>query len=374
MNDSIPKSISKYRIDGVLGQGAMGLVYFGFDESIERKVAIKTISISSKCETQKDEYRQRFEQEAKALAKCTHPNIVTILEFGHADNMAYMVLEYISGSNLNDIINQPKGMGLMQVMSYFTQLLKALHAAHSSNIIHRDIKPENVLLVKNKIIKLTDFGIAKSHLDDNLTQIGITMGTPRYMAPEQLFGTDEIGPYTDIYCLFVMLFEMLGTVRNRENYDFTRLKTLPQMAKHNKLNSNTMIPACMIDFIDKGLKTSYLDRYQTVVEVVNDLKSILQTLKNLRTNTSHSTGQNNSQKQHASIISGNNFELDFELDSEQFESLRQDLSHIIGAMSDFIITDAMGKSRNYDQFVMHIAQSIEHNTLREEFVDKWRKF
>lgn len=371
---TMPKSISKYRIDGVLGQGAMGLVYLGFDESIERKVAIKTISINSKSQTLNNEYGQRFEQEAKALAKCTHPNIVTILEFGYIDNMAYMVLEYVSGTNLNDVIMQTKGMGLMQVMSYFTQLLKALHAAHSSGIIHRDIKPENVLLIDGKFIKLSDFGIAKSNLDDNLTHIGMTMGTPRYMAPEQLFGTDEIGPYTDIYCLFVLLYEMLGTVNNKSNYDFVHLNTLPQMAKHNKLNSQTMIPSSMMEFIDKGLKTSYLDRFQSVSEVVAELKPILNTLKHLRTHAVIDDEKNKTQREHVSIISANHPKMSFELSSEEFEGLRKELTHIIGPMSDFVITDAMGKNSSYDQFIKHIADTIEHSALKEEFLDNWRIF
>ncbi|MBL4774334.1 MAG: serine/threonine protein kinase [Alcanivoracaceae bacterium] len=379
MTAVIPKYISKYRIDGVLGQGAMGIVYLGFDESIERKVAIKTIAISSNNESLINEYTQRFEQEAKALAKCTHPNIVTILEFGHEDKLIYMVLEYISGMNLDQFIKQTKTMGLMQVLSYFTQLLKALHAAHRRGIIHRDIKPENVLMVNHKTIKLTDFGIAKLKLNDKLTQLGMTLGTPRYMAPEQLFGNDEIGEFTDIYSLFVLLYEMLGTVKNQEHYDFVKFKTLPQIAKHNKLNNCTMIPSCMLDFIDKGLKVSYLDRFQTITSVIDQLKPILNTLNKIRSNiTQDHDNYRQKNKQNSMIsgstISGSSLEFELELNNDQFDQLREYLSELIGPMSDFIITDAIKHNKNYDDFIMSIAEKIAHNNARENFIDTWRKY
>jgi len=376
MKKNTPQSISQYKIIKEIGKGAMGTVFLGIDESIERYVAIKTISIDSKSETLNKEYLRRFVQEAKALAKCTHPNIVTILEFGKENNMAFMVLEYINGPDLSQILNSKKGISLMLVVSFFTQLLKALSAAHKSKIIHRDIKPENILITKKRQIKLTDFGIAKSDNNDSLTQIGMTIGTPKYMAPEQLFSNDEIGTYTDIYSLFVLLYEMLGHVNDQNKYDFISLPTIPQMAKHNNFNPNTKVPACMVNFIDKGLKTTILDRYQNVAEVVQDLKPMLVTFK--KKNNDKDEVSDNLTQNNESIITNKNLEL--EIDESKFNGIREQLSEMIGPISDLVITKSLkttaSKSDNklkYDKFILTISDHIDNSELKEMFINNWRE-
>ncbi|WP_395374771.1 serine/threonine protein kinase [Marinicella sp. W31] len=377
MTDARPERISKYRIDGVLGQGAMGIVYLGFDESIERKVAIKTISIDSKDEKMAAEYTQRFNEEAKALAKCTHPNIVTILEFGHDEEKAYIVMEFVDGLNLGQLLNRTKGLSLMRVMNYFTQLLKALHTAHAHNIVHRDIKPDNVLLVNNKTVKLTDFGIAKSTVNDGLTQIGMTVGTPRYMAPEQLYGSEDIGPHTDVYCLFVLLYEMLAHVHDGKHYNITKIPTIPQLAKHNKFDFNTMVPECMVEFISKGLKVAHVDRYASVAEVVKALKPILQTLKKLAENHQEQSESGTSAAQ--AVVSGISTqgtvitqpEDELVIDEDQFNAIRNDLSELMGPMADYMITQALKYSRQHNAFIHSLAEKIENDEARQQFAARW---
>jgi serine/threonine-protein kinase len=380
MKTFAPTSISKYKIIKEIGQGAMGTVYLGIDESIDRRVAIKTISIDSKNQDLNEEYAQRFVLEAKALAKCTHPNIVTILEFGKEAQMAFMVLEYIDGPDLSQVFKNKKGMSLMLALSFFTQLIKALNTSHKSQIIHRDIKPENVLIFNKKQVKLTDFGIAKVNNSEDLTQIGMTIGTPKYMAPEQLFSHEEIGPYTDIYSLFVLLYEMLACINDQWKYDFVEMPTIPQMAKHNNFNPHTKVPSCMVDFIDKGLKTSILDRYQSVAEVINDLKPILNKFKNINSENSKDTNPTlNLTQNHKSIITNKNLEL--EIDTEKFNAIRDDLSEIIGPMSDLVITKSLQKTSTktdnkakYDKLITSIAEHIDNTELKEEFLNKWREY
>jgi serine/threonine-protein kinase len=380
MNTSAPKIISKYKIIKEIGKGAMGTVFLGIDESIDRYVAIKTISIGSKSQDLNEEYAQRFVLEAKALAKCTHPNIVTILEFGQEENMAFMVLEYINGPDLSQVILNKKGMSLMLALSFFTQLLKALNASHKSHIIHRDIKPENVLILNKRQIKLTDFGIAKSNNSDNLTQIGMTIGTPKYMAPEQLFSHEEIGPYTDIYSLFVLFYEMLASINDQWKYDFVEMPTIPQMAKHNNFNPNTRVPSCMVNFIDKGLKTAILDRYQSVSEVIHDLKPLLEKFKNKNSKSLKEVNPTlNLTQNHKSIITNKNLEL--EIDSDKFNSIRNDLSEIIGPISDLVITKSLQKTTTktdnktkYDKLITSIAEHIDNTELKEEFLNTWREY
>ena len=279
MTHQVPEQISKYRIKGVLGQGAMGIVYLGHDEQIDRQVAIKTIAAEAKSAAADADFVARFVQEAKLLAKCNHPNIVTILDFGQQGQMAYMVMEYIKGPSLKDLLKKQRKIPLLKVMSMFVQLLKALHVAHRNGIIHRDLKPENVLLESGKVLKLTDFGIAKSSENQNMTQIGVAVGTPRYMAPEQMFGTDEVGAYTDVYSLFVMLYELMGHVKAIEMYDGAVLPQLNQMAKHNQFNSKTLIPVVLHEFMLKGLSVGYKDRFTSVAEVVSALKPLMNALK-----------------------------------------------------------------------------------------------
>ena len=380
MNPPVPKKISKYRIIKTLGQGAMGTVYLGIDDSIERYVAIKTVSIDTNSKKLFNEYAQRFVDEAKALAKCTHPNIVTILEFGQEKQMAFMVLEYVNGPDLSQIIAHTNGITLMQALSFLTQLLKALNTTHKHSIIHRDIKPENILILNKKTVKLTDFGIAKNTNKNHLTQIGMTLGTPKYMAPEQLFNNEEIGPYTDIYSLFVLFYEMLGVVKNKEFYNFVKLPTIPQMAKHNNFDRNTKVPLCMLKFIDKGLKTSIMDRYQTVTEVIMDLKPILIEIKSLNNHSDNSPDTKTTLTQNSSsIITNSSFEL--EIDEDKFNEIRYDLAKIIGPISDLIITKSLQKTAiksdiktKFDKLITSIAEHIEKNDLKENFLNKWREY
>ncbi len=371
MNQPLPQTISKYRIKKVLGQGAMGIVYLGYDEQIERQVAIKTIAFDDPTKPVNQDLADRFLNEAKLLAKCTHPNIVTILEFGQQDHMAYMVMEYIRGQSLKDLLKKRQGLPLMTVMSMFVQLLKALHKAHNNDIIHRDLKPENILLADKNTLKLTDFGIAKSDESEMMTQIGVTVGTPKYMAPEQMYGSDEMGPYTDIYSLFVILYELMAHVSDAGKYEMGPLPTLSQLAKHNKFDPETRIPLDMHAFVCKGLSVSHLDRFESAAEVVRDLKPLLSQLKGqkIQQNTDdedETTGFFTTGTVVTQSTDG------WAIDDQQFEQMRLHLSDLMGPVADFILTHALKKSHSHDQFIMQIAEKLDNQTVRETFIDRWR--
>ncbi len=368
-----PKKISKYHIKGVLGQGAMGVVYLGFDEQIERKVAIKTVAFdASNDHNTEHDLADRFVQEAKLLAKCTHPNIVTILDFGQQDNVAYMVMEYIQGLSLKDLLKKNHSLPLMLVMAWFIQLLKALHVAHQNGIIHRDLKPENILLVNNKTIKLTDFGIAKSEDNSTLTQVGVAIGTPKYMSPEQIFGSAEIGPSSDIYSLFVILFELLGHVTDYDKYLIQPFSAVTQLAKHNKFDEDTLVPLIMDEFILQGLSLSHLDRFESVPDVVTAFKPILQQLKSQATqqNTQPSDDETSGFFTTGTVVTHN--ANDWIVDDQKFTAMRDHLSELMGPMADFILTNALKHAQSEDQFIMQIAEKIDNQTIREDFIDHWR--
>ena len=370
MSDNTPTQISKYQIKGTLGQGAMGVVYLGYDQQIDREVAIKTIAASV---SHAEDFVARFEQEAKLLAKCNHPNIVTILEYGQQDQLAFMVMEYIKGPSLKAVLQRSKKLPLMKVMSLFVQLLKALHAAHSSGIIHRDLKPENILLEQGKTLKLTDFGIAKSDEQNHMTQIGVAVGTPKYMAPEQMFGSDEIGPYTDIYSLFVILYELMAHVADVESFDAAPLPQQNQLAKHNKFNDQTLIPVALHSLMLKGLNVGFQDRFEDVPAVVKALKPVLNQLRQMQgqpTNAAQAEDETSGFFTTGTVVTQS--VNDWNLDDQLFNDIRDHLADLIGPMADFILTHALKQSQSQDQFIMHIAEKLDNQSIRESFIDRWR--
>jgi serine/threonine protein kinase len=198
--------IGRYEILDEVGQGAMGTVYRAHDPLIERMVAIKTVSIAQ-LQQEGADAESRFLREAQSAGRLSHPNIVTIYDVGEADGLAYIAMEYLSGTTLRDIMNKG-AMPLDLVLDTTTQMAEALAFAHEHGVIHRDIKPANVIVTgKRGQIKLTDFGIA--HLTNSgHTLAGQMLGSPRYMSPEQAMG-HEVDGRSDIFSLGAVLHEML---------------------------------------------------------------------------------------------------------------------------------------------------------------------
>jgi serine/threonine-protein kinase len=198
--------IGRYEILDEIGQGAMGTVYRARDPLIERTVAIKTVSIEQ-LQQEGADAESRFLREAQSAGRLSHPNIVTIYDVGEADGLAYIAMEYLSGTTLRDLMNR-RPMPLELALETATQMAEAMAFAHEHGVIHRDIKPSNVVVTgKRGRIKLTDFGIA--HLiNSEHTQTGQMLGSPRYMSPEQAMGR-EIDGRSDIFSLGAVLYEMI---------------------------------------------------------------------------------------------------------------------------------------------------------------------
>ncbi|MCK5120405.1 MAG: serine/threonine protein kinase, partial [Methylococcales bacterium] len=202
-----PKKIDKYSIHSVLGHGAMGVVYKGYDKEIDRHVAIKVLHPHLLSGEMGDELEQRFKNEVKAAAKCLHPNIVTIFDCGVSNGSPYMVMEYVQGIDLREILKSQQKFSLAQTIGMTCNVLDALYAAHEMGIVHRDIKPANILLLDTGVVKVTDFGVARIDSSD-LTQIGDVIGTPSYMSPEAKAGA-LVDNRSDLYSAALVLFELL---------------------------------------------------------------------------------------------------------------------------------------------------------------------
>ena len=202
-----PEKIGKYRIDGVLGKGAMGVVYKGFDPGIERTVAIKTVRKDLVDPDLAVQVMARFKNEAKAAGRLLHPNIVSVYEYGEDDANAFIAMEYVDGTGLREYLNRKATFDLGQIVAIVSQVLEALDFAHERGVVHRDVKPANLILTASGAVKVADFGIARIDTS-NLTNAGMVMGTPSYMSPEQCQGKD-IDRRSDLFSTGVVLYELL---------------------------------------------------------------------------------------------------------------------------------------------------------------------
>lgn len=205
------EKIGKYRIDGKLGSGAMGVVYRAYDDNIARVVALKTIRVELLDGHSGAELVARFRNEAQASGRLVHPNIVAVYDYGEADGVTYIAMEYVDGRPLNDFLTADVPMDLSACVACMSQLLAALDYAHARGVVHRDIKPANLLITPTAQVKITDFGVAKIE-SSTLTQVGDVIGTPSYMSPEQFRG-ERVDGRSDIFAAGILLYQMLTGAR-----------------------------------------------------------------------------------------------------------------------------------------------------------------
>ena len=200
----IGKTISHYKILEKLGEGGMGVVYKAHDTDLDREVALKFLSGSV---ASRPEQRERFKTEARAAAALSEPGIATIHAIEEADDQAFIVMEYVDGRNLRELVNDGP-LALDQVIDIARQAAQALATAHERGIVHRDIKSANIMLDSAGRVKVMDFGLARAAGATRITKTGATMGTPAYMSPEQVQGAD-VDARTDLWSLGVVLYETL---------------------------------------------------------------------------------------------------------------------------------------------------------------------
>lgn len=209
MDNSATKRLGRYEVLGELGRGAMGVVYKARDPQIDRIVAVKTVCLRGEEPEAEEEFRHRFLNEAKAAGRLHHPGIVSVFDVGEdaETHNPYIVLEYVAGEALNKILAREKKLALPRALGLAEEIAEALGYAHEQGVTHRDIKPGNILITQDGHAKIADFGIAKLNLA-HFTIPGRVLGTPAYMAPEQLTGEGCDGR-SDLFSLGVILYAMV---------------------------------------------------------------------------------------------------------------------------------------------------------------------
>src|SRR3989339_589034 len=272
-------TLGRYQIVKELGRGAMGTVYLGKDPKINRQVAIKTVRFDDDIdETSMKAAKERFFREAESAGGLNHPNIIKIYDAGEDNEVSYIAMELLDGEDLKKYTDPANLLPIPTVLDYMIKIADALDFAHQQGVVHRDIKPANIMLLKDKTLRLTDFGIARITASSK-TQTGTVLGTPSYMSPEQLSGKKVDGK-SDLFSLGVVLYELLTGSKPFEGESIAELMfKIANEKQPDPKTKNPNIPDCAVKVIDKALDKNPEARYQRGSEIVKDLQECLKSLQ-----------------------------------------------------------------------------------------------
>ena len=273
MLNLVGKTLGRYKIVDMIGEGGMAKVYKAFDDRLERHVAVKVI-LSTYLGS--PELYKRFEREAKALAQLSHPNIVNIHDYGEQDSMPYLVMEYLAGGTLKEMLGEP--FSYEEAVKLVLPIARALSYAHDRDFIHRDIKPANILLTEVGQPMLSDFGIAKKLVGDSIptmTKSGLGLGTPDYMAPEQGL-SKKVDCRVDIYALGIVFFELI--TGKKPYYAKTPMAVVLKHVREPFPNPSDFVhdlPGAVERIILKAAEKQPGDRYQDMETFSSALEELI---------------------------------------------------------------------------------------------------
>ncbi len=271
--------LGRYEIISELGKGGMGTVYLGRDPKINRQVAIKTMALSQEFEPDElEEVKAKFFHEAEIAGMLNHPNIVTIFDAGDEYDLAYIAMEFLDGVDLVSYTKKGKLLPVTTTLKIIAKVAEALRYAHAHGVIHRDIKPANIMILKNKSVKVTDFGIA--HINESSKKrSGTVLGTPSYMSPEQLSGK-QLDGRSDLFSLGVMLYELVSSVRPFRAASISKLMFKIAKQPHTDVRQhNADVPECVSRLIDHLLTKKADQRIESADAVLARIAACLSELK-----------------------------------------------------------------------------------------------
>ena len=269
-DSSFPKQIDRYELVERIGAGGMGTIFKGFDTKLKRQVAVKIISDRVKDPSVKATIRERFFNEARAAGGLSHPNLVQVYDFNEADGVAFIVMEYIEGETLDELIKSKGPLNVDELVRIGKELASALAFAHKKGIVHRDIKPSNVIIeASSGLAKILDFGIAKFVNEDEmkLTSTGMVLGSTHYLSPEHIVGKNLDGR-SDIFCLGTLLYEAAtGILPFRGQNSSTILYKIVHFDPQPPAELRQGLSPLVSNTIMKCLKKSIQERYQRCEEL-----------------------------------------------------------------------------------------------------------
>ena len=291
------KKFGRYEIVAELGRGAMGIVYKARDPQIDRLVAVKTILLHGQDPEKEDEFRQRFLREAQAAGRLQHPGLVTIYDAGEEEEThdPYIVLEFVNGESLNKLLAREKKVPFTRALQLAEEIAEALEYAHNQGVVHRDIKPGNILINEEGGAKIADFGIAQLNIA-SFTLPGQVLGTPAYMAPEQLSG-EGVDGRSDIFSVGVLLYAMVTGLSPFHGNSATTVCF--KVVNRDPIPASTLelhLPRELDAVISRAMAKDPAQRYQRAAELAQDIHRLRTTEFASRTGTANLSAINQAYK------------------------------------------------------------------------------
>src|SRR5580704_559549 len=351
------RSIGRYRIEALLGTGAMGEVYRAHDPAIDRLVAIKVVRPELVAGSGGEQLLERFRREARAAGRRFHPNIVAIWDFGDDNGTPFLVMELVDGQSLDQLIKSCGSFEPRRSVAIVTQVLSALGFAHASGIVHRDIKPSNIMVLPGDQVKVADFGIARLEASE-FTIVGDLLGTPAYMAPEQLSG-GSIDHRTDLFATGVILFEMLTGVKPFRGRSITEIISFMEKRGPEDIRAlNPAVPEAMKRVIAKSVAFDPAERYADAAafsKAVADAMLGLPGEPQLTANAAQTTSRESS------------FSADLLREAER------DLATFIGPMASIAVRRAVRNASDLLELYELLGRQVADPKDRAEFLARGRQ-
>lgn len=348
-----PTKIAKYIVEGILGSGAMGVVYKAHDEQIDRQVAIKVLHEHLRLGADGETLAARFLQEARAAARCLHPNIVTVFDFGNED-VPYIVMEYVEGVELRSILKSHTHLSLSEAVNIIVQVLEALAFAHARGVVHRDIKPDNIILLQDGAVKVSDFGVARLDTSD-LTGTGFMIGTPSYMSPEGLKGK-HVDARSDLFSVGVVLFELL--CGQRFDRDISVRQNLEKIKISQSINKSNLGKIHRI--LTRVLQASANDRFQKASEFIQELRQ----MDDVDAQATVMVRQTR-EMQATHIVEVRS--ADDVWDGELLQSLEQSLATYVGPVAKLLLKKSLRNTATFEALIEQLSAHIPTEVERSQF-------
>ena len=361
-----PGRIGRYDILGVLGRGAMGVIYRAHDPAIDRPVAIKLIRADLLDGGDRADYLARFQREAQAAGRCTHPNIVAIYDFALHDGNPFLAMEYVDGINLTQARDRGAVFQAADAVFVILQALDALAAMHDRGIVHRDMKPANILLVGGTLVKVTDFGISRIDASE-LTHDGSVVGTPSYMSPEQCRG-DPVDGRTDLFSTGAVLYELLCGQRPFAGRGYTEVT---QRLLHEEpppiRQLNPAISPALASVTSRALAKSPQDRFA-------DAREMAAALRTATVAEPDASADRTIIVPHATVARHPDPGTDFasrsmrgRLDATVLDALERDLARHVGPIARYLVQTGASNAESVEALCASLAGHIERPAERDAF-------